>query len=371
MDYSLTEEQEMLKGVARDFFLNELPKALVEEMAADEKGYTPDLWQKMADLGWTGLIIPEAYGGFGGQFLDLMVLMEEMGRARLPGPFFSTVILGAMILLEVGSESQKAALLPSIAAGDTIVALAFIEPEALYSPDFLETEAKAADGGYTINGTKLFVTNANVADLIICLAKTGSGTTLFLVDPKVEGVTCTLLPTISGEKQCEVIFEGVKVSADSIVGDVNKGWSYIDKVLSTAALARCAEMLGGAQRVLEMSVDYAKERIAFGKPIGAQQSVQHHCANMLIDVEGMRYSTCKAAWLMNEGQPCIREIAVAKAWANEAYHRVSYLGHQVHGGVAFQQDHDMHLYIKQAALGEVSFGDTAYYEEIVAGQLGL
>jgi len=371
MDYSLTEEQEMLKGVARDFFLNELPKALVEEMAADEKGYTTGLWRKMADLGWTGLIIPESYGGSGGQFLDLIVLMEEMGRARLPGPFFSTVVLGAMTLLEAGSESQRVTLLPSIAAGDTIVALAFAEPEALYSPDFLTTEAKAEAGGFIINGTKLFVTNAHVADLIICLAKTGSGTTLFLVDPKVEGVTCTLLPTISGEKQCEVIFEGVKVDADSIVGEVNNGWSHIGKVLSTAAVVRCAEMLGGAQRVLEMSVDYAKERIAFGKPIGAQQSVQHHCANMLIDVEGMRYSTYRAAWLLNDGIPCTRDIAVAKAWANEAYYRVSYLGHQVHGAVAFQQDHEMHLYIKQAGLGEASFGDTAYYEEIVAGQLGL
>jgi alkylation response protein AidB-like acyl-CoA dehydrogenase len=371
MDYNLTEEQEMLKKVARDFFINELPKSLIDQMAEDTEGYTPELWGKIADLGWMGLIVPEEYGGSAGGFLDMTVLLEETGRACLPGPFFSTVVLGTLTLLEAGSVEQKQGFLPRIARGETIITLALTEPNAVNSPDFFEVEAKDGVDGYSIYGTKLFVPDAHVADYLICVAKTEGGLTLFLVDTKSQGLTRTLLPTVSGNKQCEVNFDGVKVVRGDILGEVNRGWEYMEKVLPKVTIAKCAEMVGGAQRVLEMSVAYAKERVQFGKPIGAQQAVQHHCANMLIDVEGMRYSTYKAAWLLNEGLPSTKEVAVAKAWANEAYLRVSALGHQVHGAIAFQQDHEMHLYSKRANLAESSFGETSYHEEVVARELGL
>jgi len=371
MDYKLSEEQEMLKKGARDFFSKELPKSLVKEMAKDTKGYTPELWRKMADLGWMGLIVPEKYGGSGGSFLDFTALLEEMGRACLPGPFFSTVVLGTLTLLEAGSEKQKEQLLPKVAKGEILLTLALAEPNAVNSPKFFEVEAKAAGDEYSITGTKLFVPDAHVANYLICVAKTEGGITLFLVDTKSAGLRCTPLPTIAGDKQCEVKFDKVKVAKENVVGKVNRGWEYMEKVLAKATVAQCAEMLGGAQQVLEMTLDYAKQRVQFEKPIGSFQAVQHHCADMAIDVNGIRFMTYQAAWMLSQGMPCTKEVAMTKAWVNGAYQRITLLGHQVHGAIAFQQDHDMHLYIKQANLGEVTFGDTAYQEEVVARELGL
>jgi alkylation response protein AidB-like acyl-CoA dehydrogenase len=371
MNFNLTEEQEMLRKAARDFFNKELPKSLVKEMAKDTRGYTPELWNKMAGLGWMGLIIPEKYGGSGVSFLDLTVLLEEMGRACLPGPFFSTAVLGVLALLEAGSEEQKQRLLPKVASGKLLLSLAFSEPDAINSPDLLKVKAKAIGDKYSISGTKLFVSDAHVADYLICVAKTEGGVTLFLVDTKSSGLSITLLPTVAGDKQCEVKFKGVEVGKGDILGKVGQGSKYMEKVLAKAAVARCAEMTGGAQQVLEMTVNYAKERVQFGSRIGVFQAVQHHCANMVTDVEGIRFITNQAAWMLSEGMPCTKEVSMAKAWVSEAYRRVTALGHQVHGAIAFQQDHDMHLYTKQAGLGRFTFGDVSYHEEVVARELGL
>jgi len=340
MDLNLTEEQEMLKKVARDFFINELPKSLVEELADGDKGFTPDLWKKITDLGWTGLIVPEEYGGFGGSFQDLIALLEETGRACMPGPFFSTAVLGALTIMEAGNKEQKQEILTRICSGDILLATALSEPKAVNSPKSFEVKAEPNEGGYIINGIKLFVPDAHVADYIICAARTGSDITLFLVDSKTEGVTWTLLPTISGDKQCEVNFSNVKVSAKDILGEVNQGWKYMQNVLQMATIARCAEMIGGAQKVLEITVEYAKVRVQFGKPIGAQQAVQHHCTNMAIDLKGCLYMTYYTAWMITQNKPCVKEVAMTKAWVNEAYQRITSLGHQVHGAIAWQKDHD-------------------------------
>jgi len=361
----------MLRGVARDFFAKELPKSLIEEMADDPKGHNQELWGKIAELGWMGLIIPEQYGGFGGCFLDLITLLEETGRACLQGPFFSTAVLGALTIIEAGNEQQKQELLPGIAGGDTIITLALAEPDAAVSPGSFKVTAKPTNDEYVINGTKLFVPYAHIADNIICAARTGGGTTLFLTDAGARGLNCELLPTLSGDKQCEVNFDKVRAKQSDILGVADRGWECLEKVLPKAAIAVCAQMLGGAQRVLEMTVDYAKERVQFGKPIGAQQAVQHHCANMAIDVNACRYITYQAAWMLSEGLSCMKEVALAKAWVNEAYQRVTTLGHQVHGAIAWQKDHSMHLYIKQAMLGKISFGDTSYYEDVIAREIGL
>lgn len=371
MDFSLSEEQEMLKKSARNFFSNELPKTLVKEMAEDTKGYPPALWKKMADLGWIGLVMPEEYDGLGGSFMDLAILLEEMGRSCLPGPFFSTVMLGAMTIMEAGSTEQKKKLLPKIASGQLIVTLAVAEPAAVNSPKHLRVKAVADGSGYSISGTKLFVPDAHVADYIICAAKTTGGITLFLVDTKSPGVKRTPLSTMGGDKQCEVNFKGVKVGKGDILGKADKGWEIIERINAKAAVGRCADMLGGAQQVMEMTVQYAKDRVQFGKPIGSFQAVQHHCANIATKVIGSRVLTYQAAWMISQGQPCTRETAIAKAWVNEAYRSVCALGHQVHGAIAWQQDHDMHLFIKRAKLDEVTFGDTTYQEEIVAQHLGL
>lgn len=371
MDFSLSEQQEMLKKAAREFFTNELPKTKVKELAADPKGYSVDMWNKMADLGWVGLALPEEYGGSGASFLDLTILLEEMGRACLPGPFFSTAVLGGMTIAEVGSEAQKKEILPKLIKGDLIVTLAVAEHHAIYSPEFFEVEAREAGDGFVINGTKLFVPDVHEADYIILAARTKGGVTLLLVSAKSRGVKCKLLPNMSGERHGAVNFKEVKVSRADVLGEMNKGKEYLERIMNRAAVGKCSEMLGGAEQVMEMTVAYAKERMAFGRAIGANQSIQHHCANMLNDLDGCRCMTRRAAWMASEGLPCALEVSLAKAWVHQACRRITSLGHGIHGAIAFQHDHDMHLYFKQARVGEVAFGDTAYHEEVVARELGL
>ena len=377
MDFGFTEEQEMLRTSARDFLTTECPSDLVKEMAEDEQGYKPDMWAKMAELGWMGLAFPEEYEGMGMTFLDLAVLLEETGRAVLPGPFFSSVVEAGFAVLEAGSEEQKKEILARISTGEAIATLAVTEPSASYEPSAITVTAKAEGDGYVISGTKLFVDNAHIADYIIVAARTKEGgkpeegITLFVVDGKAAGITTTLLKTISGSKQCEVIFDKVKVPKASVLGKVDKGWAAVEKVIEKAAVAKCAEMVGGAQAALDMSVAYAKERVQFGKPIGAFQAIQHHCANMLIDVDSSRFLTYQAAWKVSEGMEAAMEVSMAKAWVNEAYRRVTQLGHQIHGGIGFCMDHDMPLYFKAAKTGESLFGTSDWHREKVAQELGL
>jgi len=347
-------------------------------MVEDERGYTSELWQGMANMGWMGLVFPDKYGGADGSFLDLAVLLEETGRACLPGPFFPTVVLGGLAILEAGSEQQMSEFLPQIVSGDMLFTLALTEPATIrYDPSLITVKATVEQNDYVIDGIKLFVPDAHVADYIVCAARTkgdaGSrdGITLFLVDAKTPGINCTLLKTVAGDKQCEVVFDKVKVPGDNILGGLDRGWTHLEKLLQKAAVAKCAEMIGGAQQVLEMTVSYAKERIQFGRPIGSFQAVQHHCANMVIDIDGGKFATYKAAWLLSEGLPCNREVAVAKAWVSEAYKRVVGLGHQVFAAVGYIIDHDMPLYSRRAKAAELAFGDVNYYQEVVAQELGL
>jgi len=378
MDFDLTEHQKMLKTAARDFLDTNCPKTLVREMVEDETGYPPQLWRKMADLGWIGLVFPERYGGGGGDFLDLVMLLEEMGRVCLPGPFFSTVVLGGFAILEAGNEQQKLEFLPKIASGDTILTLALTEPVITkYNPSLITVKATANKNDYIIDGTKLFIPDANVADYIVCATRTKGeamsrdGITLFLVDAKSKGINCTLLKTIAGDKQCEVVFDKVRVPRENKLGELHQGWTHIEKLLQKAAVAKCAEMVGGAQQVLEMTTSYAKERMQFGQPIGRFQAIQHHCANMLMDVDGSRFITYQAAWMLSQGMPCNMEVSIAKAWVSEAYRRVAMLGHEVIAGVAYIEDHDLPLYFKRARAAELIFGDADFHREVVARELGL
>lgn len=372
MDFSLTEEQEILRTVARDFLTKECPKKLVREMAKDEKGHPLRLWQKMAEAGWMGLIIPKEYGGAGGSFLDLVVLLEEMGRACLPGPFFSTVVLGGLTILEAGSEEQKAELLPKLAEGKMLLTLALTEPSAKYTADGIQTKARQRDKEFIIEGTKLFVPDAHISDYLICATRTKvtqspeDGITLFLVDAKSPGVSCTLLKTMAGDKQCEVIFDNVTVPFSKILGNFNEGWPILDNVLEKAAVAQCAQMVGGAKQVLEMTVEYAKQRVAFGHPIGSFQAIQHHCANMLLDVDGCCLLVYNAAWRLSQRLPATREVAIAKALINERFKRIAALGIQIHGAIGFTQDYDLPLYFKRAKAWEINLGNTEFHLDKIA-----
>jgi len=375
LDLELSEDQKMLRKTARDFLVNECTKPFVREMERDEKGYSPDLWQKMADLGWMGLPFPEQCGGWGGSFLDLAVLMEEMGRACLPGPFMASVVLSGLTILEAGSDAQKEQYLTAIAKGD-IFTLALTEPNGGYDAASVHTKATAHGDDFVITGTKFYVPDAHVASHLLVVARTKEGAkedglSLFIVDAKSHGIKCTPLKTIGSDKQCEVVFDNVKVPKANLVGKLNHGWPAVQKTLQLAAVAKCAEMVGAAQQVLEMTTAYAKERIQFDKPIGTFQAIQHHCANMLVDIDGMRLLTYEAAWLLSAGLPADKEVAMAKAWVSDAIVRVAKLGHQVHGGVGYTIDHDLQLYYRRGRAAASLFGDANYHREMIASKLGL
>jgi alkylation response protein AidB-like acyl-CoA dehydrogenase len=373
MDFDLSEEQRILKKTARDFLIKEV----VRQLGESEEGYSPELWKKMAELGWTGLIFPEAYGGSGCSFLDLVILLEEMGYNLCPGPYFSAVVLGGLTILKAGTERQRKKFLPQMAAGQTISTLALTEPGGGYDAASIKVAATEGSEGYVIRGTKLFVPDAHLADYLLCAARTGNGVTpeegitVFIVDAGSPGIHLRPLRTLAGDKQFEVEFDGVQVPEDRILGQVHQGWPVMEDTLKRAAAARGAEMIGGAQAAMEMAVEYARERIQFGRPIGSFQAVQHHVANMWLDIHGSRILVYKAAWKMSNGMPDDQSIAMAKARAGQAYRNATLLAHQIFGAIGFTMEHDLHLYHRRAAASDLAFGGSDFQRERVARALGL
>ena len=369
VDLGLTEQQELLKNAARDFLENECPETLVREMEEDERGYSPDLWGKMAEQGWQGLLIPEEHGGAGFDFLDLSVLLEEFGRALVPGPFMSTVLGGAVPLMEIGSDEQKAEFLPRIATGDLIFTLALTEPSARFDEEGVQAEASVSGNEVTFSGTKLFVADANVADYMIVAGRSGAGVTLGIVPTDQAGVEVTQLVTIARDKQCEVKLNN---ATGQLLGTDGGGWEALQPVLQRYTVGECAYLVGLAQMDFEISVDYAKERVQFGRPIGSFQAIQHKCADMVTDVDGSRFIMYKAAWSMNTDQED-RQMAVnmAKAWTSEATRRVVAHGQQIHGGIGFTKDYKIQLFYRRQKRAELAFGDADHHRELVAQQLGI
>lgn len=376
MDLGLNEVQQMLKSSAQELLSRECPLILVRAMEEDSRGYTDELWRQIVGVGWTGLVFPEQYGGTGGGFLDLAVLLEEMGRALVPSPFFSTVVLGGLTVLDAGTDAQKLDILPRICSGQLIMTLALTESSVTYEPWGVETSAERQGDSYLLNGTKLFVPDAQAADLILVAARTSSATdpaqgiTLFMVPVGSQGLSISPLNTISSDRQYELTFAGVTVPADSTLGPVDEGWPVVHRALQRAIAGKCAEMLGGADAVLEMTVEYVKQRTQFGRPIGSFQAVQHHCANMATDVEGSRNIAYQAAWRVAEGGPAEREVSMAKAWISAAYERVCATAHQCHGAIGFTKEHDLQLYTRRAKVQELTYGDINFHKELVLNNLG-
>jgi len=378
MNFGFSDEQELLRSTARKFFENECPSETVRRLMDTPEGMSSELWAKLAEQGWLGLIFPEAYDGMGLGFVDLTVLMEEMGRAVVPGPYVSTVLLGGLAILEAGNEAQKKEWLPKIASGSKRATLGWMEPSAVLGPAGVTLTAKAASGGHTLSGTKLFVPDAHTADAIVVAARTGGGAgedgvSLFLVPRAARGVEVKLLPTMDQtRKLCEVTLTDVTLGPEALLGAPGLGWKPLERVLERACVALCAEMCGGAQRVLDMTVEYAKIRQAFGKPIGSYQGVKHKAADMLVDVENSKSITYYAAWAMDEGSPeGPLAVSMAKAYVSDAYRKVSAAGIQLHGGIGFTWEHDLHLYFKRAKGSEFTFGDATYHRERVAQLVNL
>ena len=366
----------MLRRTARDFLTKESPSSFVRKVMETEDAYDPALWKKIAAQGWTALGIPEQYGGFG-SFLDLVVVLEEMGRYLVPGPYYETMAMAVPALLEAGSDAQKKEVLPLIATGEARATVAFTEPTGRWDAEGIALTAQRSGDGWKLDGTKLFVPGAGVADYLIVAARTRGageeGITLFLVKGRPTGLTVKPLSTMDmTHRWYEVKFEGVTLPADAVMGEPDKGWAPLKRALDTATAGLCAEMVGGAAQVMEASVEYAKTRQQFGKPIGIYQAVSHKLADMLLEVESARSVTYYAAWAVDADAPD-RPVAasIAKAYTSDAYRNIAGNGIQVHGGIGFTWEHDMHLYFKRAKASEVTLGDPTYHRELVAEALDL
>jgi alkylation response protein AidB-like acyl-CoA dehydrogenase len=376
MDFAFSEEQEMLRRSARDFLAKECPPKVVRKALEGEDSYDPALWKKLAELGWTALGIPEQYGGVG-SFLDLVVVMEEAGRALLPGPFFATMGLAVPALIEAGTESQKKEALGAIAAGDARATLAVTEASGRWDGAGISLAAKPVGSGWRLDGVKHFVPDAAHAEFMIVAARTRGegedGISLFLVKGRPQGMTVTPVRTMDMTRRwSEVRFDNVALDADALMGPPHAAWPRLKRALEWGAAALCAEMVGGAQKVLETSTDYAKTRQQFGKPIGIYQAVSHRLADMLVLSESGKSATYYAAWAVEADAPD-RSLAasMAKAYVSDAYRKIAGDGIQVHGGIGFTWEHDMHLYFKRAKASEVTLGDATYHRELVAQTLDL
>ena len=376
MDLDFTEEQDMLRNSARDFLSTECDKAMVRTIEESEEGYSAEIWRKMAELGWQGLMIPEQYDGMGMGFFDLVVVFEEIGRNILPSPYFATAVLGSPPIVEAGSEELKKEILPRVATGEAILTMALTEPSAGYTADCVELEAEDRGDSFVLNGTKLFVEFASASDYMVVVARTGSGgdpedgITMLLVESNSPGIKIDAFDTTGTDKQCEVVFDNVSVPKSNVIGEVNKGWPIVAKTLKMATMTKCAEMIGGMQAVLDMSVAYAKERVQYGRPIGSYQAIQHMLADMFIRTDTSKNIVYEAAWMVSEGLECADKVSIAKAWCNEAYKKVSEDGVEVHGAIGTSRDHDMGLYYRRSMAADPTFGNTEDHREVVARSLG-
>jgi alkylation response protein AidB-like acyl-CoA dehydrogenase len=371
MDFDFTVEQDMLRKSVAEFLKKECPFDMVKEIEDSDEGYSAKLWKKMAQLEWMGIHFPEEYGGFGDPFMDMLIIVEEMGKTAFPNPFLSTVILCGLTIMEGGSEKQKKDLLSKIAEGKLIMALAQYEEDASYPPSGVQMPAMVTGGNYTLNGKKMFVLDANIAKRLIVAARTEEGVSLFLVNADDPGITISKIPTIGKDNTCEVVFESVAVSKDDMIGKPGQGEEILDSVLQKATVAKCAEMLGGCQGAIEMTAEYARNRVQFGVPIGAQQIIQHYLADMQIAYDTSINLFYKVAWMIDEGMDFSMDASALKGRLNEMYNFIADKAVQIHGGVGTTREFNVGLFFRRAKAFELMMGDTQYHYERVAQGLGL
>ena len=371
MNFAFSEEQEELRKMVRSFLEAKSSETAVREQMETEKGYDAAVWSQMAgEMALQGLAIPEEFGGQGFSFIELGVVLEEMGRALLCAPYFSSVVLAANALLQSGDEAAKKAYLPGIASGETLATLATTEPSGRWDEAGITIEAKGSGSDFTITGTKSFVLDGHTASLIIVAARTAKGVSLFAVEGNAKGLTRTALSTMDQtRKQAKLEFNGTPAK---LIGAEGAGGAILSKVNDLAVVALAAEQVGGAQKVLEMAVQYAKDRIQFGRPLGSFQAIKHKCADMLLEVESAKSAAYYGMWCaaeMNEELPSVASLA--KAYCSEAYFHAAAENIQIHGGIGFTWEHPAHLYFKRAKSSELIFGDPTYHRELLAQRIGI
>ncbi len=371
MNFTFTEEQEELRRQVRRFLEEKSPISEVRRLMETDDGYDKSVWDQMAgQLGLTALIIPEEYGGAGFGYVELTVVLEEMGAALLCAPFYSTVALATNALLLSGDEQAKKDLLPGIASGETIATFAYVEDSGRWDIDGVELVASNGSNGWTLNGSKMFVVDGNTASSIIVAAKTPKGVSLFAVNGDADGLTRTRLTTMDmTRKQSKLEFSATPAR---LVGEDGAAADVISKTLDRAAIALAAEQVGGAQKCLDMAVEYAKNRIQFGRPIGSFQAIKHKCADMLMEVESARSAAYYGGWALADDSDEVPVVAsLAKSYCSEAYFHAAAENIQIHGGVGFTWEHDAHLYFKRAKTSELFLGDPSYHRELLATRIGI
>jgi alkylation response protein AidB-like acyl-CoA dehydrogenase len=371
VNFAFSEEQEELRRIVRQFLETKSSEAAVREQMETEAGYDNAVWSQMAEqMGLQGLIVPEEFGGSGYSYVELIVVLEEMGRSLLCAPYFSTVVLAANTLIHSGDDAAKGDLLPGIASGETIATLAFTEPNGRWDEAGIEMTATQAGDGWTLDGTKMFVLDGHTADLVLVAARTPGGVSLFSVDGDAAGLTRTPLATMDQtRKQAKLEFAGTPAR---LIGAEGEGWAVLERVLDLAAVALAAEQVGGAQMCLDMSVEYAKVRVQFGRPIGSFQAIKHKCADMLLEVESAKSAAYYAGWCASELNDELPSVAsLAKAYCSDAYFHAAAENIQIHGGIGFTWEHPAHLYFKRAKSSELLFGDPTYHRELLAQRIGL
>jgi len=371
MNFAFSEEQEELRKVVKDFLNAKSDEATVRELMDTEPGYDPAVWSQMGEqMGLQGLIIPEEFGGSGYGYVELIVVLEEMGRRLLCAPYFSTVVLAANTLMHSGDAAAKAKYLPGIASGETIATLAFTEANGKWDESGITMEASGSGDSWTLNGEKMYVLDGHTADLVLVAARTGPGVSLFAVDGNAAGLTRTALSTMDQtRKQARLGFANV---AAELIGTEGGGWDVLSTVLDLAAVGLAAEQVGGAQECLEMAVQYAKDRVQFGRPIGSFQAIKHKCADMLLEVESAKSAAYYAGWCASEMNDELPSVAsLAKSYCSEAYFHTTAENIQIHGGIGFTWEHPAHLYFKRAKSSELLFGDPTYHRELLAQRIGI
>ncbi|HEY6395703.1 MAG TPA: acyl-CoA dehydrogenase family protein [Candidatus Binataceae bacterium] len=373
MDFGFSEEQEMLRDAAKRFLADNCPTTFVRKMMADATAHDQGFWKKLVDLGWPGLLIPENYGGQGGSFLDMTVIAEEAGKALVPGPFFTQALLAVPLTAEGGSDQLKKDILPRMAKGEFLATLALAEASGRFDADGVQLQAKKSGSDWVLSGEKFFVPDAHVANGMAVAARTAGsgekGITVLLVPADAKGLTVTQLKTVDMTRRlCHVKFDNVK--AGGVLGKENEGWPVLRRTLDIATAALSAEMVGTAQKALDLSVDYAKTRVQFGKPIGSFQAVKHKCVDMMVAVENARSLTYYACWTVDtRGAEAATAVPMAKAYTSDMAKTVTSEAIQVHGGIGFTWEHDMHLYHRRALAGEANFGNAPIHRESVAKSL--
>ncbi|MAU24072.1 MAG: acyl-CoA dehydrogenase family protein [Dehalococcoidia bacterium] len=374
MDLGLSEIQKMLQESSRNYLEENCTMDFIRAMESDEIGVTEEIWKNMAEMGWLGLMIPEEYGGSGFKFEDMSILLEEMGRVGLSGPFFSSAVIGVQALLLSGNDKQKKEILSKVASGEIKLSLAFNESIGSFDEsEIVNTLSTKNKDGWTINGEKLFVSDAKSSDYFIVASKSenNEGISLFLIPSDSEGIKIEKMESIGGDKIYKVKFQEIKLDEGQLLGDENKGWDVLSSVFSYGAAGKSSEMSGAANKVMDMTLDYIKDRKQFDRPIGSFQAVQHHAADMAILTKVSTQFARKAAWKLSNTEDSSLDVNRSKAYVSKSFHDICQISHQLHGAIGYTWDYNLQVFTRKMQHQKLSFGDSDYHHKKISNQLEL